>query len=583
MAKLGFAGFNGFSFIPFPPSGQITETFEFLTDIVLTHDGSEDRTANRTVARQSFAYDIPANLLTAQGPFNLAYQNIRGNWAVPIWTDAQFVGNASGTSIAVDTQVSRFKTGELVLFYQNEKTWKVAQILSVQPSGILLTASLDLIRNAFAVPIAAGIVSGDVETPLIGYDRAFRFNFDLLDPTTYPTKIAPLFALDVSNSMNDPVTGFAITRLDLAKAQIVETLEGLRGAIENSNVEVDLAICFWSTSAINHFWFNANTADIDEAIALVNSRTVTGGTTPLIPFQYANDLFGTISPNPGDRKDIVFYITDAGASTTAAAAEAEAMINREPPFDGYAEVDIYAINIDVSSTTEALKVDNASNGQITVANAANLNAMFLRFKSAIEPVIGMQYRGYEVLTLPPLHSSGEIAKQVSKIEDRVDFDLGRFEVRSPWANARLGSSHSYATDDLDEALSFKRFLYRRVGKAGGFYLPTYQHDLRFTSLDASGTYGFIGADDYDAYSDGRRDFAFRFTDGSWQALRITTVTETVLGDLRLDFDTVVEKPLSEIEYACYIGIARFDTDRHELQWIGNQATETAINIMELSA
>lgn len=580
MAKLDFVGFEDHAFFPLPPSGQVTETLEFLTDVVLTHDGSEDRTPNRSVARKSFAFDIPTNLNTVQGPFNLAYQNLRGKWAVPLWSEGQFVGTVAGTEISVDPSISDFREDGLVLIYQNSRVWEVAQIATVGGDKITLTSSVGTIKQAFVVPICSALINGDAEFGRAGFSSAARLNFDALNPNGYPTKLGLLFALDVSGSMDFAADGGEQTRIQVARAELIATLEILKSAILNSNVQVDLSLCFWTTVAVTYEYISATTVDIDDAIARVNAIPANGGTVPLVPFQYANTFFGTTSPNTGDRTDIMFYITDADESTTAAATEAYNMIHRLSPFAGAKSVNIYAINITGSNINEALKVDNASDGNIAIVNAANPDAMFVRFMSAIEPVIGQQFEGYELLTLEPLSAGGEMTRQISKIEDRIDYDVGGFSVRSPWNYSRIGGTHSFATDDLSGMLWFKRFLYRRFGKSGAFYLPTFDRDLRFTSFSAERDYGYIEDDDFRAFSGDRQTIAIRFLDGSFQAVRITSATTSALGGYRLNFESPIEKPLSEVEYACYIGLARFDTDRFEIQWIGNQSAEIAINMME---
>ncbi|QXN71391.1 hypothetical protein RCHARTNEY_22 [Rhodobacter phage RcHartney] len=582
MVKLSFAGFEDHSFIPYPPFVMGTETLEFLTDIVLTHNGSEDRTRNREIARQSLSFQVRTDLLNRQSPFNLSLQNIRGDWAVPFWHEAQVVGTVSGTAIACDPTLSDFRVDGLAIVFQNNRVWQVVQILAVNGSGIVVTPSVSLMRNAIVAPIASGIVRGEISNEASGYQSVYGLLYDVLDPKPFPTKLAPLFALDVSGSMSDPITGLpGTTRLERAKEELYAVVEALKGAAVNSHVQVDLGISLWSSVAANYSWPNATEADFDEALAIIAAAVTTGGTTPLLPFQFANSFFGTIAPNPGDRKDIMFFITDAGASTTAARAEALAMITRVAPYAPPKDVDIYAINIDVSSTTEALKVDNASGGNITIVNAANPTAMFDRFISAIEPIIGKQHKGFEVVTAMPI-GSRSISKSISKIEDAVDFDLGRFETLSPWLNSRVGSNHGFFIDGLDELADFKRFIYRRAGKQGAFYLPTFEHDIRISSLAGDMLSAFIENDDFAEYFDGRTEIAIRFVDDTWQTVGISAVEATLFGGYEVTFEKPIQKGLQFIERVCYMGKARFDTDRFEISYVGNSCAETSVNMLELN-
>ncbi|QXN72431.1 hypothetical protein RCTHUNDERBIRD_22 [Rhodobacter phage RcThunderbird] len=574
MVKLSFAGFEDHSFIPYPPFVMGTETLEFLTDIVLTHNGSEDRTRNREIARQSLSFQVRTDLLNRQSPFNLALQNIRGDWAVPFWHEAQVVGTVSGTSIACDPTLSDFRVDGLAIVFQNNRVWQVVQILAVNGSGIVVTPSVSLMRNAIVAPIASGIVRGEISNDASGYQSVYGLLYDVLDPKPFPTKLAPLFALDVSGSM-------AGTRLETAKAELYDIVAALKGAAINSHVQVDLAISLWSTVAANYSWPDATEADFDEALAIIAAATTTGGTTPLLPFQFANLFFGTISPNPGDRKDIMFFITDAGANADAARAEALAMITRVAPFAYPKDVDIYAINIEETSITQALKVDNASGGNITIVNSANPTAMFDRFIAAIEPIIGKQHKGFEVVIAMPI-GSRSISKSITKIEDAVDFDLGRFETLSPWLNSRVGSNHGFFIDGLDELADFKRFIYRRAGKQGAFYLPTFEHDIRVSSLAGDMLSAFIENDDFAEYFDGRTEIAIRFVDDTWQTVGISAVEATLFGGYEVTFEKPIQKGLQFIERVCYMGKARFDTDRFEISYVGNSCAETSVNMLELN-
>jgi len=581
MGKLSFAGFEDHSFIPYPPFVMGSETLEFLTDVVLTHNGNEDRTQNRSVARQALSFSVRTDLLNRQSPFNLSLQNIRGDWAVPIWHEAQFVGNVSGTAVACNVTLSDFRAGNLAIVFQNNKAWQVVQILSVGSNQLVVTPSLPSFKNAIIAPISSGIVRGDITNDASGYQSVYGLLYNVTDPKPFPTKLATLFALDVSGSMNDLVPGTSITLLQRAKAELYNVVEALKGAALNSNVKVDLAISLWSSVAANYSWPNATEANFNQALAIIAAATSTGGTTPLLPFQFANTFFGTTAPNPGDRKDIMFFITDAGANATPARNEALAMITRVAPFAPPKDVDIYAINIEFAGTTEALKVDNASNGNITIVNSANPTAMFDRLISAIEPVIGKQHKGFEVVTVMPI-GSRSLAKKINKIEDDVDFDLGRFETLSPWLNPRVGTNHAFFIDGLSELVAFKRFLYRRAGKRGAFFLPSFEHDIRITSFNSDRTSAFINNDDFNSYIEGRIDLAIFFDDGSLQTVRISDVVTVGLGGLRLDFEAPIRKGLQFIERVCYMGKARFDTDRIEINYVGDNCAETSVNMLELS-
>ena len=557
MAKLDFLGYEEHAFIPYAPHVLGTETLAFLTDIVTTHNGDEDRTRNRSIARQSLTYRVRTDLLTRQSPFNLAHQNIRGKWAVPLWIEAQFVGMVSGTTINCDVDASDFRVGNLVLVFQNDKAWQVAEIAAIGNEAITLTSALDGFQNALLLPINQGIMRGDVTNSASGNQSVYGFNFDVFKPKPFPTKISVLLAIDNSGSMRGD-------RMASTQAQIKVVLEALKGAYLNSNVAVDLGITYFSTrkgADYERSWPAALEEDFDEALAypdFIDALNLTFGTNhgsdePENAFEFANEYFGTISPNPGDRKDVMFFMTDTTASTTAARAEGIELITGLAPFNFNASVDVYAVNIDLTSQTQALKVDNASGGVIPSVNSDTPNALFLQLLRSLEPTIGAQHKSFEVLTNMPVSSSGSIAKGVSKIEDEVDFDLGVFDTRSPWNSARVGFNVGYFIDGLDELAAFKRFFYRRAGKEKPLYIPSFEQDVRFSSFSGDLLSGFISNDDYAAFEDGIDQLAVRFTNDVWQFLTVTNVDTTIDGGFRLDFEYPVEKALRYVERGLLYG------------------------------
>lgn len=575
MAKLSFTGFENHAFLPYPAINEVSESFEFLTDTVNTHDGSMDCTAVRSAARQSFKYDLSANLLRRQNVFNLGEQNLRGDWALPLWSEAQYVGALSaGTSVTCDTTISDFRAGNLVLAYFSDDYWQLKQIATVGDTGITVTTPFQAMQSAVLVPVNKGRVRGDIGHRMKGQNSTFEVLYEVLEPKRHPTKLAVLFALDVSGSMEGE-------RLELARSSLYETVLALKGSVVNSGVRLDLSLCFWSTSTVEHTWLDADEADCDAALAIIQAQGTTGGTNPLLAFQRANAFFGTDTPNPGDRKDMMFFITDAAASTTTSREEALEMITRVEPYAGRRSVDIYAINMDTTDINEALKVDNASGGNITNVTSANPLAMIDRFYGALVPEIGYQFDGYEILTTEPTTSGDEVDKGIQKQEDRVDFG-GVVSVRSPWLQSRTFISHPFIFEGLREVNWFKKWLYRRHGRARKFLLPTFQHDIAFTELNTALTIGQISANDIDAYDENRRRIVIRYVDGTWQGNRITDVEPNILGGYQITLERALRQPLDRVAQISYAGVARLLSDRVEISWTGDQAVEVTLGIVEIS-
>jgi hypothetical protein len=574
MARLAFTGFEDFALNPLPPVGNMTEVLEFRTDIFTSHNGTETRYPSRTTARHALRYDVQAGLLRRQVPFNLADQNLRGNWAVPQWTDAVAVPSLSGTSLTCNTRHSDFRDGELVIAMQTLDNWQVRQVDTVSETGFTVTEAFDAMQGAYVMPVQRARIRGEVDYKLASFESVFSTNYSLQDPRRFPTKLGVMFAMDISNSMLGD-------RFDAMIANVRETVLMLKGCVVNSGVNLDLRLCFWNTVALNYTYLQADADDMDAALAAIDAQAVSGGTTPIDAFNSAVTFFTSTSPNPGDREDFLFFATDADASLTSSAAAAYDLINEVAPYAGAKRVRIYAINIDVADTVQALKVDNASGGVITNVTADTPYAMLDRFNGALLPVVGYQYGGYEILTPDPI-SEGSAGKSVFMQEDILDFDIAPYVTRTPWDATRVTHSHSFLFEAGEESYNMRRFLYRRQGAARPFALPSYQNDLNLLELQAGRTQAIVDKKDFDAFNTDRRTIGIRFTDGSWQGNTITDVSETIYDQYLLTFDRELFRDLDEVNQVCYMGVARLSSDRIEMKWIGNKAVSMSLRMVELS-
>jgi len=556
----------------------MTETLEFRTDVLTSHNGTEDRTASRAIARHQLRYDVQAGLFDRQSIFNLADQNVRGKWSVPMWSDAVAVDNLTGASVTCDPLLSDFRAGQLVFAMRTIDEWQVREIATVTPTGFTVTAPFDSMQSAYIMPVNTARMRGDMGYKLASFDSAFTTIYNVENPRAYPTKLAVLFAMDRSGSMGDPSVSGG-TKLDAMRSNLLEVLYALRGTVVNSGVKVDFKLCLWSSFVANYTYLDATESDFDEAIAIVTAMVSSGATNPLLAFQSAMDFFTVESVNPGERKDIMFYVTDAAENTTSSAALAYDLIHRVAPYDGNKSVDIYAVNIETTVTSQALKVDNAS-GAIANVSAENPDALLEQFERAIVPQVGYQYGGHEILSQEPV-TEKSATKSVFMQEDILDFGIAPYVSRTPWEQSRLTSVHSFLFEAGRESYDMRRFIYRRQGAARAFRMPTFQHDLPITELVNGRTQAFVDANDFDAFNGDRRVVGVKFTNGTWQGNIITLVEGTVDGRIKLTFAKPMRKELAQINQISYMGLARFNTDRIELQWIGNRAISMSINMMEI--
>ena len=128
---------------PYIPQGEFTESYAYLTDVIESQDGTEQRASLRDLPRLSLTH----RYLFGDEEINARVENLLADWAgrvfaVPIWQDAttltsQATAGAVVLNVASTTDRDfRFGSGELVLLYTSEFVFEAAEVLSFTTTTI---------------------------------------------------------------------------------------------------------------------------------------------------------------------------------------------------------------------------------------------------------------------------------------------------------------------------------------------------------------------------------------------------------------------------------------------------------------
>jgi len=126
-----------------PPELPYTELVEFLTDVLVHKDGSQQRIRLRKNPRQIFEWD----LVLLDGPERARIHNLLFDWqarvfGVPVWHDLTKLTasvSAGGTTLSVkDTDYGSFRVGGLVLLYTDQTTFDVLTVSALTSTSITL-------------------------------------------------------------------------------------------------------------------------------------------------------------------------------------------------------------------------------------------------------------------------------------------------------------------------------------------------------------------------------------------------------------------------------------------------------------
>jgi hypothetical protein len=123
----------------------IVERIEWLTDVMTSYDGTEQRVKLRATPRRNFEFSFSASG-TQRRRLDAAIYNWGARvWAVPIWPDGERLSAtaaAGATTITVTTTTRDYHVGGLVMLLADDAGYEVAEILSLTASALTLKRPL---------------------------------------------------------------------------------------------------------------------------------------------------------------------------------------------------------------------------------------------------------------------------------------------------------------------------------------------------------------------------------------------------------------------------------------------------------
>ena len=183
MAKISTNLYGELAILPYQAEAPVKETLAFLTDVIAGSDSTEQRIQMRTKPRQTFDYKIPIQLWNKAASFNTEYGAIRKDWAIPIWTEAQYIGNvaASASSISCNTDYYDLRSNSLAMLYSPSGYWQIVEIGTLATGTIQVLNSIDAITSAWLMPVRKGWIKGNIAKPTNGNSGKTSISFVIDD------------------------------------------------------------------------------------------------------------------------------------------------------------------------------------------------------------------------------------------------------------------------------------------------------------------------------------------------------------------------------------------------------------------
>lgn len=169
---------------PIPARAPYRETLSWLTDILPSYNGQEERIRVRNKPRQRLTADFYAQSTTAQDIFNTVYGGMARRWAVPVWSEARQAGTVLelSTTVNVDTRFADFRPGSPVLLIGTCGKWGVYLVDALDDTSLTLSSEVvETIRGAVAVPVRIGRVAGSGQKDTNGYGAEWRLTHEIDD------------------------------------------------------------------------------------------------------------------------------------------------------------------------------------------------------------------------------------------------------------------------------------------------------------------------------------------------------------------------------------------------------------------
>lgn len=184
-------------FYPYLYRLNMVENLEWMTNMLLSNDGSEARQGLRERPRQKFSVKSFIHTGEHARADNLIYGWRHQMWAIPVWSEGRPPTNAVTAldmTIDVDTRFGDFRADSLAVIWENERKYDLFTVVSFTDSEITLDQGVIYSYgvNAIVCPVRVGRMTKHPQRISKGHNAVLSIIFEVEDNAVLSSSASPI-------------------------------------------------------------------------------------------------------------------------------------------------------------------------------------------------------------------------------------------------------------------------------------------------------------------------------------------------------------------------------------------------------
>lgn len=542
---------------PFIPQREFTESLEWLTDVIRCK-GGEQRFALRTVPRAGYLF----NYLMDQRQFSLGKSYARAMTAeevlLPLWGELTYLGGVAmgSVSLAFDTRFAHYALGGLIVVWDSEEHWEIREVATLTTGG--LTFALPLEKNYVAALVA----------PLraVRFAQPFEGSRGASDYLKASARFTTTEGVDLAGAIGTPLnlTNPAGSTGDTSGWTITDGAWIARTGVATP-----------PSGGYHFFPGTSASAKMYQTVQPVSqgvpAATIDAGETS---FQVVWEQGTFLGSAPYDEGRInLRFKTSGGTLLGSASSPLYAPTTATESSYAWETLEFSAL---MPAGTRKVEVELEAVRQ----QGTNNDGLFANIQTGYRRTYPV-HRGHEVMTDRSFLIS-DIRERFEREAVEEDNTTGQVWIGPQFTYPIQTSSMNWDTLTREDLWNLRVWLHSRRGKWRGFWLPSWNPDLKVTQpIVATDTTITIREMGYPTF-EGPRDLMVVTKAGAYHYLQVTGGTDGLLNQevLALAGEAGVNLAVSDIEMVCFLTFMRFDADRIEIRHRAAKGASVAVPVME---